>query len=165
MSMPIESTIAFLPPSVLQGSIDALTLTEDTGTAPTSIIRTDSPWHIKVDWSLEGSLIPTSFFPPQEKWVVRAFLELMGPSTEYELPKDLGKPDLKLDLSAGTLDTTDPNKMNYTVSIDVDPATDPVKLDAGIYKMVVAVTSENNAGKPGSFAGFFEGKTLQFYDA
>lgn len=163
MSMPIENTIAFLPPDVLQGSIDAITLTEDTGTAPTTIIRTDSAWHIQVDWNLQGTLIPTSFFPPQEKWVVRAFLESMGPSTEYELPKDLGKPDLKLDLSAGALEAAD--RMHYTATIDVDPATDPVKLEAGIYKMVVAITSENNAGKPGSFAGFFEGKTVQFYDA
>jgi len=171
----LESTIPFFPPAVLKGSVDTITITEDVGTNPTSIIRTNSPWHIKVDWKLEGSLIPTPFFPPNENWVVRAFLESMGPGTEYEIPAHFGKPAPTLGFDLGTADPANPNKMNYSLTIDLDPAPlavpggpppTPEPVDAGIYKLVVAVTSvEKGTGNPGSFAGFLEGMTLQFYDA
>jgi hypothetical protein len=164
-SMPLETNMVGILPAALTGSIEEPLITED-GIAPTSIIRTDSAWHIQLDWSLEGSLVSWIPFLDQS-WVVRAFLESIGPGTEYNLPEDFSVAAPTLNLNAGTPDATVPNKLNYSLTIDVDPAAaTPQRVDAGIYKLVVAVTSvHNSSGTPGSFAGFFEGKTLQFYDA
>lgn len=149
--------------TLLDGSILAPIVKEDngTGTMVTSnmVIRTDRKWQIDVNWEVHGSLLdPTipSSFPFTGKFIVRAFLESIGPGTEFELPESGG--GVKINVEAPV--TTSGYQRDYTATIPV--AANAV--DPGIYKLVVAITHESTSGEPGPIAGFFESGMLQIYD-
>ena len=79
MTLPLESSmvISGLGTPLLTGTISAPTVTEIGGVTPNNIIRTDQDWQIKIDWSLQGSLLGTPFFSFVGEWVVRVYLESM----------------------------------------------------------------------------------------
>ena len=146
----------------LDGSISAPTVKEDDGTgtmtASNMVIRTDRSWQIVVEWEVHGSLLgPTisSSFPFTGEFVARAFLESIGPGTEFELP--VGGAGVKVNVNAPVNTTGD--QREYTATISVPVTTVP----AGIYKLVVAITHESASGIPGPIAGFFESGMLQIY--
>jgi len=156
--MPLESSLVIsgLTPPLLQGSIQGPIVSEAGGTTPSTVIRTDQNWQIQIDWSLEGSLLGTPFFSFMGEWVVRVYLESMGPSKEYEIP--IGGSGARVSVATFTPDGT--SKRNYTTTIQIAPNA----VAPGIYKMVVAVTYQSSAGKPGPIAGFHEGEMLQLYE-
>jgi hypothetical protein len=154
--MALESSIEIqgLVDPLLQGAIVGAAVSETGGVSPTTVIRTDQAWEVKVDWNLEGSLLGTPFFSFVGEWVVSMFLESMGPTTEYALPT-AGGVRLSVDTFTSTIDT----HRDYTATIPVSANT----VDAGVYKMVVAITYESSPGSPGPIAGFHEGGMFQFY--
>ena len=157
--MPLESSLVIsgLTDPLLKGSITGPIVTEMAGANPSTVIRTDQNWQVQIDWSLEGSLLGTPFFSFIGEWVVRVYLESMGPSKEYELP--IGGSGAHV--SVATFNADGANKRNYSTTISIAPKA----VEPGIYKMVVAVTYESSAGKPGPIAGFHEGEMLQLYEA
>jgi hypothetical protein len=159
MTLPLESSmvISGLGTPLLTGTISAPAVTEVGGVTPNNIIRTDQDWQIKIDWSLQGSLLGTPFFSFRGEWVVRVYLESMGPSNEYEIP--IGGSGAHVSVATFTPDG--PSKRDYTTTINIAPNA----VDPGIYKMVVAVTYESSPGVPGPIAGFHEGGMLQLYEA
>lgn len=157
--MALESSIEIqgLGDPLLQGAIVGATVSEIGGVSPTTVIRTDQAWEVKVDWNLEGSLLGTQFFNFVGEWVVSLYLESMGPTAEYALPAGGG-----VRVSVGTFTLPDPNDVthrDYTAKIPVSAQT----VAAGVYKMVVAITYESSPGTPGPIAGFHEGGMFQFY--
>lgn len=159
MTLPLESSmvISGLGTPLLTGTISAPTVTETGGVTPNNIIRTDQDWQIKIDWSLQGSLLGTPFFSFMGEWVVRVYLESMGPSNEYEIP--IGGSGSHVSVATFTPDG--PSKRDYTTTIHIAPNA----VVPGIYKMVVAITYESSPGVPGPIAGFHEGGMLQLYQA
>jgi hypothetical protein len=153
--MELESSmvISGLVDPLLTGTISAPTVTEVGGVTPNNIIRTDQDWEVTIDWSLKGSLLGTPFFHFIGEWIVSVYLESMGPSKEYVLPeKRVGVDNFTPDGAS---------KRNYTATIEIAPN----EVVPGIYRMVVAVTYQISAGKPGPIAGFHEGAMLQLYKA
>jgi hypothetical protein len=159
MTLPMESSmvISGLRTPLLTGTISTPTVTEIGGVNPNNIIRTDQDWQVKLDWSLQGSLLNTPFFNFVGNWVVRVYLESMGPSKEYEIP--VGGSGAHVSVATFTPGGLD--KRDYTTTIHVAPKA----VEPGIYKMVVAVTYESSPGVPGPIAGFHEGGMLQLYEA
>ena len=157
--MPLESSLVIsgLTDPLLKGSITGPIVTETAGANPSTVIRTDQNWQVQIDWSLEGSLLGTPLFNFIGEWVVRVYLESMGPSKEYELP--IGGSGARV--SVATFKADGATKRDYSTTIQIAPKA----VDPGIYKMVVAVTYELSAGKPGPIAGFHEGEMLQLYEA
>jgi hypothetical protein len=173
-----ESTfvVSNLAPPFLDGTISAPIVKEagDTTSPPKAasnmVIRTDRAWEIEVNWEVHGSLLdnPTSSsFPFTGEWLVKAFLESIGPGGEYELPRSGGVASggVKVNVNTAT-----GKSRNYKATIEV-----PAKLDtsgnvnkdsipAGIYKLVVTVTNESSPGVPGPIAGFYESGMLQIYE-
>ena len=140
-------------PPLLQGAIVGATVSEVGGIAPSTNIRTDQDWSVKVDWNLEGSLLNQPFFNFVGDWVVSLFLESMGPSLEYSLNP------IRLGVNTFTQNPQVQNRRDYTATIDVLAG----QIDAGIYKLAVAITYESAPGTPGPIAGFHEGNMLQLY--
>jgi len=139
----------------LEGSISAPTVKEVEGPITQMVIRKDQDWEIEVNWEVHGSLLsnPTSAsFPFTGNWLVRAYLESIGPGTEYTLPTD----GLKISVDK----TTTADRRDYSATIEVAKG----KVEAGVYKLVVAVTHESSPGVPGPIAGFYEGGVLQIYE-
>lgn len=142
----------------VEGSISAPTVREVGGPITEMVIRTDQDWQIDVNWEVHGSLFssPTAAsFPFTGEWIARAYLESIGPGTEYELPVN-GKGVRK---NVDTPDSTTGNQREYSANIVVSKG----DVDAGVYKMVVAITHESSPGVPGPIAGFFESGMLQIY--
>jgi len=155
MSFESSLVISGLTDPLLKGSISGPIVTEFGGVTPSGVIRTDQKWQVQIDWNLEGSLLGTPFFSFNGNWLVRVFLESMGPSNEYELPLD----GLGAKVSVADFTPDGVSKRNYSTTIQLDPG----DVDPGIYKMVVAVTYESAPGNPGPIAGFHEGEMLQLY--
>lgn len=154
--MALESTLVIpgLVDPLLQGAIVGATVSEVGGIAPSTNIRTDQDWNVKVDWNLEGSLLGTPFFSFVGEWVASLFLESMGPSNEYALTP------ARVSVNTFTLpDPTDDTHRDYTATIPVSAGS----VDPGVYKLVVAITYESSPGDPGPIAGFHEGGMLQIY--
>ena len=163
--MPLESSFVMsgLGTPLLEGSISAPTVREVGGPITQMVIRKDQDWQIDVNWEVHGTLITppsSSSFPFSGEWIVRAFLESIGPGTEYELP--LGGAGARISVATFTEPVPNPvpNERDYTTTISVAANT----VEPGVYKMAVAVTHETSPGHPGPIAGFFEGGMLQIYE-
>ncbi len=129
----------------------------DNGVAPTTIIRTDSEWSVKVEWDTTGPL--TGMIGGT--WHLHIYLESMGPGDEVELydkkapPKDPGYPfehDIPL--------TPGPSPVHYHLHPDIEA--NAVK--AGAYKLVMTLTYTDINDNRQPLAGYWEGPIVQFYD-
>ena len=141
----------------LEGSISKPSVHEVKGPLTEMVIRRDQDWQIDVNWEVHGSLLslPSSLsFPFTGEWILRAYLESIGPGREYELP--LGGAGIRINVNA----TTTADRRDYKATIPVSAK----QVNAGVYKMVVAVTHESSPGVPGPIAGFYEGGMLQIYE-
>jgi hypothetical protein len=158
----------------LEGSISAPTVKEIGGPLTKMVIRTTQDWEITVNWEVHGSLLSkptTASFPFTGDWIIRAYLESIGPGQDYTLPTVNGQ---RLSVNASKTEelssasTDDRREYTATVSIPkrikADGSTDTNGVPAGIYKLVVAVTHESSPGVPGPIAGFYESGMLQIYD-
>ena len=157
----VLSLIYVLP---LDSTISAPTVREVGGPLTQMVIRKDQDWQIDVSWEVHGSLLSkptTASFPFTGDWIVRAYLESIGPGEEYTIPKD----GLKLSVNASKTEVRDPkvstdDRREYTATIKIGK--DDVA--AGVYKLVVAVNHESSPGVPGPIAGFYESGMLQIYE-
>lgn len=128
------------------------TVQDAAGAAPSNVIRTDSAWSVKVEFSTDLAL---SGVLPGE-WVISVYLESIGQGDEIKcgtktIPLQLGGSGLK----------------NYSEVINVAAGT--VSLAPGEnstpFKLVTTVTYNwpTNPPTPGPMAGFSEGPIVQFY--
>ena len=113
------------------------------GIAPTTIISMQDDWHLKVDWQVNGSLVPSIC----GKWHVRAYLESMGPGPE---------------ILVANRDIEFTGNSDYSETFFIGPNVPNVE---GAYKLVTVITSTNKLGLPSPFAAYDEGPILQFYPA
>jgi len=135
-----------LPELYLSGEIYA-EVYELGGAKPTSIIRTDQEWGVKVHWDLKGSLAPLIC----GEWCVHLCLESIGPG-----------PELRFDHPHIHLDPCGDGE--YNCDFRIKPGKIRGKDCSYPYKLVVTVTYLTACEKPGPIAGFVEGPILQFYD-
>ncbi|MBI3243100.1 MAG: hypothetical protein HYZ49_12475 [Chloroflexi bacterium] len=135
-----------LPEPYLGGDIYA-EVYEVKGAKPTTIIRTDQEWGVKIHWELEGSLVPYIC----GEWCIHLCLESMGPG-----------PELKLDHPHVPLDPC--GNGEYYSDFRVKPGIITGEHCSVPYKLVVTVTYLTACEKPGPIAGFVEGPILQFYE-
>lgn len=119
------------------------------GANPTSIIRADQEWGVKIRWDLEGSLAPFIC----GEWCLHLRLESLGPG-----------PELKLDVPRRI--PLDPcGRGGYYYDFRVKPGRITSAHCSIPYKPVVTVTYYTACHKPGPIAGFVELPILQFYEA
>jgi len=118
------------------------------GASPTTIVRKDQDWGVKVRWDLRGSLAPFIC----GEWCLHLRLESMGPGPEltFNVPRRIplnpcGKGVYYFDfrIKRGKIRT--------------DHCSIP-------YKPVVTITYHTACHKPGPIAGFVELPIMQFYD-
>lgn len=137
-------------PEYLQGSIQAAIM-EYGGVKPTTIIRTDTDWAIRISWSLHGVLSPLIC----GDWCIHAFFESMGPGPELKLPDDKGEILIPLDPCGDC---------NYQYDFYIPKGKVGVEHCGIPYKLVVSLTYYDSCGRPGPMAGFVELPMLQFYN-
>lgn len=137
-------------PVLLKGEIEG-ELYEVGGADPTTIIRTDQAWYIRLHWKLQGTLVNMIC----GEWCINVHLESMGRGREFNFPED---GDIRVPLSC---------KANGEYWADVHvPAGKITPEDcASPYKVVTTLTYRNPCDKPGPIAGFVEGPLVTFYPA
>ena len=85
--MPFETP--FSVPGAFAGTINA-TVLDQNGVAPSTIIRTNQNWSVRVNWQTTG--IATGMI--SGTWHLHAYLESLGPGADLDLidPNDLNIP-------------------------------------------------------------------------
>jgi hypothetical protein len=138
--MPFEPSFPGPLQNLFHGHIQA-EITDPHGSPPSTIISLTDDFHINVTWQVHGQLVPCIC----GKWQVRVYVESIGPGPE---------------LIIGTRDVAMTGDINYAETIIIVPGTafPPTNeaLVAGVYKVVVIVTSTNLKGQPSPFAGYVE---------
>ena len=137
-----------LPEPYLGGEIYA-EVYEVGGARPTTIIRTDQEWGVKLHWDLKGSLAPFIC----GRWCVHLFLESMGPG-----------PELKLDANPDYIPLDPCGNGEYDFDFRVRRGVVTGRHCSNPYKLVATITYLTACDKPGPIAGFVEGPMLQFYE-
>jgi len=129
----------------LYGDVSAEIYEKD-GVKPTTIIRTDQEWGVRVYWYLRGSLAEYIC----GKWCARVCLESIGrgPEANWESPKISLEPC---------------GDSKYYYDFKFKPGQITADYCSTPYKLVVTVTYQNECHKPGPIAGFVELPILQFY--
>ena len=156
-----ETNIAPFPAGVLQTTsrhahlhhertllIDEVEIREKRGVAPPNIIATNQDWSIRLAWTLCG-LEP--FFG---NWLVKVYLESMGPGMDYVLPSDDGA---RIALVDGDMKAM--NVYSYSNELNFKAG----EIAPGIYWLVATIAWEKHPGKLGDLMGFSEKSMLQFY--
>lgn len=150
--MPMEPLVVGLP-GILTTNISPLKIFDPGDPlTPNTIIETNDPWSVEVDWSTSGTVAPALGVT----WKVQAFLESMDGKPD---PGQVGPTEM-LTLANGHF--TPPNTVSYKATINVGAGVVP----AGLYKLNVAVTTTATIGGvtiPIEMAGFDEGPLMQFY--
>ncbi|WP_420641628.1 hypothetical protein [Candidatus Leptofilum sp.] len=142
-----EVTVATYPP--LAGEMHAVVL--ENGRPSNNVIRTDQNWSVRVDWKLEGALVPCI----AGNWCVTLFLESIGRGREFSFPLP-HQEQIRVPL--------DPcGNGEYTYDIQVPAHTIRDSDCSTPYKAVVALTYLDPCDRPGPMAGFCELPILQFY--
>ncbi len=148
----------------LQGSITSFAVQEFNSAlpalSPTTIIRTDQPWRVHIEWRTRGLAAAVQ----GGQFKVNAYLESIGPGQDLRLPlaTAISKPLLSGVLSA--VPAPDFWQRDYAADVSVAPGVVPTDPEASRpYKLVVAITYDMPSGTPGPMAGFQEGPILQFY--
>jgi hypothetical protein len=129
---------------------------------PTSIIRSDQNWGVKIKWYLEGTLVPFVC----GYWCINLYFESMGSPKgpdHNEDEFDLRAPDHKFKLDPCLKPDKD-GHVWYYYDFKVPPGTIKPGHCGRPYKVVAAVTYETICDQPGPMAGFVEGPMIQFYD-
>ena len=139
--MPFEPQL--LP--AITGDVDSLVVL-DPGFAPNTIIPRDQGCTVRINWHMNGLLA----LGLGGSWTVSAFLESIGPGIDRQF-------SVNVSLSAGTI--VAPNRKDFQADVPV-----PAGVNAGIYKLVVAVTYTEPGGTAGPLAAYQEGAMLQFFE-
>ncbi len=141
--MPFETP---LPAGFFDVTMTGPTVHESGGAPPTTIIRTNQPWHVHVEWDTTGML--TGMITGN--WDLHLYLESVGSGPEV----DLTDPNEHIiPLSPG------PSPRHYHFHPDVAAGAVP----AGPYRLALTLTYTDATGTPGPMAGYWEGPIIQFY--
>jgi hypothetical protein len=119
------------------------------GPNPTTIVTVNTPWNIRVDWSVTGFTVSGL----GGEWQVRGFLESMGPGFEGQVPP---APAPAVQVTSVPLIGGITRNYTQVLAVPANPA-----ILAGPYKLVVTIT-HTNAGIPTTYAAYIEGPILQF---
>jgi hypothetical protein len=138
---------ASLTEPFLYGDVSAMIYEKD-GVRPTTIIRTDQEWGVKVYWFLKGSLAEYIC----GDWCARVHLESIGdgPEGSWESKKIPLNPC---------------GDGKYYYDFEFKPGEITADYCSTPYKLVVTVTYHSECYKPGPIAGFVELPIVQFYHA
>lgn len=136
--------------------LDATSVFEAGGSEPSSIISTDQDWSIHVEWLLSG----IDFTSLTGNWLIIAYLESMGPGTEYTLPYNSQEDSYGKKVSVADCVPLPNDQARYQTDIPVNQG----DVVAGIYTMVVTITYRPANGSRIPVAGFHELGMFQFYD-
>ena len=112
---------------------------------PSTIIQTDDPWNIVVEWSIDDAIAP--FLGGD--WHVRVFVESIGPGFE-------GQVGPTVDVPLASHPPGPPR--NYSATVNVAAGF----LAAGSYK-IVALLNYDMLAVPLEMAAFHEGPIVQIY--
>ncbi|MCI0339389.1 MAG: hypothetical protein L0226_17595 [Acidobacteria bacterium] len=155
----------------LSGGVSA-SVWEKGGVAPTNIVRIDKPWGVKINWYLEGTLVPFIC----GWWCLSLYFEGMGsPRGQSYAPKGEGyeegyydeefdlKSEIKIPLNP-CLELDENGHANYCYNFDIPEGTVKSAHCGRPYKLVAALTYNTCCDCPGPMAGFVELAMIQFYD-
>ena len=129
-------------------TINGMDILEKGSVATSSVIATDQDWSIRLAWSL------SKHGPLFGNWLVKAYLESIGPGKEYVLPNDEG---VRLSLMDGEMKS--PNLFSYSNELNFKAG----EIEPGIYWLVVTIAWEKHSGKLGNLMSFSEKSMVQFY--
>ncbi|MBI1278663.1 MAG: hypothetical protein GC179_11105 [Anaerolineaceae bacterium] len=129
----------------ISGTID--TQVHDTDLQPLNIVRLSDPWHVHVQWSVNGSIVPLI----AGTWHVRVYAESMGPGAEMEVGS--------LDVAVNAEPLSGLSR-SYDRRIIV-PA-NLAGLTDGVYRITTVLTIDNG-GARGMIAAFDQGPLMQFF--
>ena len=127
------------------------TVIEEGGVAPSNIIGSDQNWIIHIEWEFTDA--EPAFLTGD--WLVQAYLESMGPGTEYAIPPSSGD---RVSLASGTQIAI--NDYRYSHAIKVIAG----EVNVGVYKLVVSVAKESEIGAPRDLVNFLEKGIVQVYN-
>jgi hypothetical protein len=130
-------------------TIDGMDICEKGSTTPSNIIASEKNWSIRLAWTLSG------FAPLYGDWLVKVYLESIGPGEDYVLPHVDGVRQALLDG-----DMKAPNVYSYFHELKFKAD----EIAPGIYWLVVTIAWEKHPGKLGDLMGFSEKSMLQFYE-
>jgi hypothetical protein len=141
--MPFE----FPPP--LAGAGPTVTVLDPAGGPPSTIIDTDDPFLVRVDWSVD---LPAAALLGGQ-WLVRVYAESIGPGQEVQIGTQA------VSVGAGT---AGPTSIAYRANIPVAAGTLQAESGAssGVYTIVAVVTHNGFLG-PTVLAGFEQGPVIQ----
>ncbi|RME49230.1 MAG: hypothetical protein D6791_01225 [Chloroflexi bacterium] len=112
---------------------------------PSTVIQTDDPWNVQVQWSIDG----VAAWLLGGEWHLRVFAESIGPG-----------PEVLLGTATVPLATVPPPPpRNFTHTINVPAGT----LPEGTYRLVTVI-NYTNGGVPAEMAGFDDGTVIQLYN-
>lgn len=129
----------------LSGDITMQVLDNSPLPAPNTVLVRTAPFHIQVDWSVEGLVSPML----GGDFTVEAFAESIGPGPEVSLGS-INEP-----VANSPADPLNNNRRSYTRQITVPANT----LDVSAYKIVVLLTHTN--GVATALAGLAEAPLIQ----
>jgi hypothetical protein len=140
---------------VLSGTMQARTyervpMGPDIAPFPTTLIRTDQDWAVKLEWSVNGPLLPLLL----EEFEVRVYIEDLTPlENEYALGP------VVVPTSDGVADPAIPGNLMYTKEIRIgdDPAWNPdhPRIPKGVYQITALVQLHNvDPARPWPVAAF-----------
>jgi len=144
----------------LAGGIEA-EVYEVGGVAPSSIIRADQDWGVKIKWFLEGTLVPFIC----GSWCITLYFESMGSPDGPDYNEDEfdlhSKYEIKLD---PCITPDDCGRYWYCYDFKVPKGTVKPGHCGRPYLLVTAITYKTMCDRPGPMAGFVQGPMIQFYE-
>ena len=141
--------MAFDGIGALDGSITSIQLLDPDST-PNTVLDRNLPFSVNVAWEIHPKAPAMAL---GGDWVVRAFVESVGPGPEMQVGATVFVP-----VSTGLVTASG---KSFTASVNVPANTLPANAPAsGIYKLVVVVT-HTNFGVKTEIAGFVEGPLFE----
>ena len=117
--------------------------------APSSVIRTDQEWAVRVNFETSGGLSHVL----TGQWHIGVYIESIGPGQEEEIALT------HIPLRPG------PGTVSYTADLVVRPGRINVPdHQTKPFMLVTTVSYIQPDGRPGAMAGYLEGPIVQFYN-
>jgi hypothetical protein len=131
---------------------------DNSGTTPIQIIKTDTPWQVRVRWQLNGPFVETM----AGSWHIHVLIEQMGGTVGGGHGLEVSRfflPNVPFVATAGNL-------YNRVCGFDVAGMAawaPPVPHEGGLYRVLVTLTFWNLDDTPGPLAGFVDPGIVQIF--